>query len=303
MQLPCYVCAEVISQLEMPAFLFMIIELFLDSIVWRRLRILRNSQNVFLKIVKKNRIRYTKIKYFIRGNNMSKVVKRLLAFVLAISMINFTPNILAVQAVKGKEEVVIDVTDYGADPSGKNDSTEAVMNALEAAKAIDGDKTLKFPYGEYRFDVSGAEEVKLITKEYDNNAYDHSEWADACFTRSLGENTLVREEVVRLFGTNRYETGYKVADALKEELGVEKFDAVVIATGKNFPDGLCGGPLAAAMNAPLILTADGKTEAAEVYVQRENIQDGYVLGGECALLEKTVIDIFGIENVDEIIEK
>lgn len=46
---------------------------------------------------------------------------------------------------------IINVTDFGADPSGKSDSTEAVKAALEEAKQWDGDVTLSFPTGEYHF--------------------------------------------------------------------------------------------------------------------------------------------------------
>ena len=70
-----------------------------------------------------------------------------------------------------------------------------------------------------------------------------------------------------------------------------------------FPDGLCGGPLAAAMNAPLILTADGKTEAAAGYVAENAIAAGYVLGGSGALADESVVDVFVLESADEIVAK
>ena len=83
---------------------------------------------------------------------LKKFAKRLLALALAVSMVNFAPTGMTVQAEEANTGTVIDVTDFGADPSGKNDSTEAVMAALEEAKTIEGSKTLNFPYGEYRFD-------------------------------------------------------------------------------------------------------------------------------------------------------
>ena len=86
---------------------------------------------------------------------MRKWGKRLLVAVLALSMVNPAPMAVNVQA-KEKKAVEIDVTDFGADPSGKYDSTEAVMEALEEAKTIEGDKVLNFPYGEYRFDKDHA---------------------------------------------------------------------------------------------------------------------------------------------------
>lgn len=46
---------------------------------------------------------------------------------------------------------VLNVTDFGADPSGKNDSVIPIQKALEAAKEIEGSVTLNFPEGEYHF--------------------------------------------------------------------------------------------------------------------------------------------------------
>lgn len=57
---------------------------------------------------------------------------------------------------KTENNHVIYVTDFGADPSGKTDSTEAVIRALEQAKKFrqqDLEKgiTLDFPKGVYHF--------------------------------------------------------------------------------------------------------------------------------------------------------
>ena len=101
--------------------------------------------------------------------------------------------------------------------------------------------------------------------------------------------------VTRVSGATRYETSVAVAETFFGN--VEK---VVVASGKNFPDGLCGGPLAAAMNAPLILTADGKTDAAE-YTAAAGIHAGYVLGGTGVLADETVVTVYGLESAEEII--
>ena len=50
-----------------------------------------------------------------------------------------------------KSGTIIDVTDFGADPSGKKDSTDAVAAALEEAKETEGDVTISFPKGDYHF--------------------------------------------------------------------------------------------------------------------------------------------------------
>ena len=79
--------------------------------------------------------------------------------------------------------------------------------------------------------------------------------------------------------------------------------AAVTAYAGNFPDGLCGGPLAAELNVPLLLTVDGKTTEAADYMAAKNIELGYVLGGEKVLADETVETVFGLESTDEIIVK
>lgn len=42
---------------------------------------------------------------------------------------------------------VIDVTQYGADPTGVKDSAEGIQAAIEAAKEVNGPVVLDFPKG------------------------------------------------------------------------------------------------------------------------------------------------------------
>ena len=105
-------------------------------------------------------------------------------------------------------------------------------------------------------------------------------------------------EVTRISGKSRYETSVEVA-----RIFFESADKAVVASGKNFPDGLCGGPLASAMNAPLILTADGKTEVTATYLSDYEISTGYVLGGTGALTDDSIVDIFDMESTEKIILK
>lgn len=107
-------------------------------------------------------------------------------------------------------------------------------------------------------------------------------------SESIENELAAYGKVVRVAGKNRYDTSVKVAETFFDDV-----TAAVIASGKNFPDGLCGGPLAAALNAPLILTKDGDLTAAD-YVRAHEITSGYVLGGAGALAEETVNTIFGI---------
>ena len=76
-------------------------------------------------------------------------LKKILTILLVLSMCIHGTNI-NVYALES--DIIIDVTDYGADPSGINDSTEAIYDALEAAKvAGQGGQsvTVNFPKGEY----------------------------------------------------------------------------------------------------------------------------------------------------------
>ena len=78
-----------------------------------------------------------------------------------------------------------------------------------------------------------------------------------------------------------------MADALKAALGVEKFEAVVVATGKNFADALAGSYLAVEKNAPILLTngKDDNVVQLHAYI-KENVAEGgtvYILGGEAAV--------------------
>ncbi len=102
----------------------------------------------------------------------------------------------------------------------------------------------------------------------------------------------------RIYGTSRYETSVKVAEAF-----FETPENAVLAYAKNFPDGLCGGPLAAAMNAPMILTATGKEDAAAAYVNQQGITSGYVLGGAALISDEAVKTVFAMPANAEIQEK
>lgn len=93
----------------------------------------------------------------------------------------------------------------------------------------------------------------------------------------------------RIGGADRYETSVNFARRF-----FASPDTAVLAYAKNFPDGLCGGSLAMAMNAPLILTANGKADAATEYMMENNIDSGYVLGGSSLISDGTAITIFGL---------
>jgi putative cell wall-binding protein len=96
-------------------------------------------------------------------------------------------------------------------------------------------------------------------------------------------------EVSRLAGANRYETSVLVAERF--------FDAptsAVVAYSQNFPDGLCGGPLAAATDSPLLLMATNRGDNVIEYAQEVGISSGAVLGGTGLIDDATAKNLFSM---------
>lgn len=98
----------------------------------------------------------------------------------------------------------------------------------------------------------------------------------------------------RISGGSRYETSVEIAEAF-----LRGNDSAVLAYASTYPDGLCGGPLAYAMGAPLLLTKNGKTEAAE-YAEERFVAAGAVLGGESLISDEMARTVFGLPANAEI---
>ena len=96
------------------------------------------------------------------------------------------------------------------------------------------------------------------------------------------------EGLTRLSGANRYLTGFAVAEQLKVMLGMERFGAVVVAYGQNFPDALTGSYLAAVKKAPILLTEAGQDANVLAYLEQSLIPGGrvYILGGTAAVTQE-----------------
>ncbi|MBQ1523345.1 MAG: cell wall-binding repeat-containing protein, partial [Erysipelotrichaceae bacterium] len=102
--------------------------------------------------------------------------------------------------------------------------------------------------------------------------------------------------VRRIMGANRAGTSIEIA----KEFFPESKQAVV-AYSHNFPDGLCGGPLAHQINAPLILTRDNDADATAAYLKSKGISNGYVLGGTSVLSDALVRKLYAMRSSDKII--
>ena len=124
------------------------------------------------------------------------------------------------------------------------------------------------------------------------NAY-HPGWAEEACQNYGGDITWIGYElpIIRLGGKTRFDTAIKVADEMKEQLGVDKFDAVIIASGNDFADALAGSYLATVKNAPILLTWNGDSRFNYLnnnvadYVKENLAADGtvYILGGTAAV--------------------
>ena len=103
-------------------------------------------------------------------------------------------------------------------------------------------------------------------------------------------NQIATATVQRISGKTRYETSVKVAERF-----FPNPSEAVLAYAQNYPDGLCGGALAYALKAPLILT-DVKTAPAEPYFAVRNVTGGYVLGGDILVKDAAVRTLFGLAD-------
>jgi putative cell wall-binding protein len=93
--------------------------------------------------------------------------------------------------------------------------------------------------------------------------------------------------VTRVKGASRYGTSVEIAKRYFRNPG-----AAVLAYAQGFPDGLCGGPLALSIGAPLILTSNESSALADDYVV--GITTGAVTGGTARISDETVRNIFDL---------
>lgn len=104
------------------------------------------------------------------------------------------------------------------------------------------------------------------------------------------ENALSRYgDVNRLAGSSREATSVLVARTFFNDP-----ERIVMAYSRNFPDGLCGGPLAYLLGSPLILVNAGQESAAYDYVEDNLIYYATILGGTDVLSDETVQTVFGL---------
>ncbi|WP_291580965.1 cell wall-binding repeat-containing protein [Clostridium sp. UBA6640] len=87
----------------------------------------------------------------------------------------------------------------------------------------------------------------------------------------------------RILGSNGYLRSYEAS-----KRGWQNSDYAVIASGVDYPDALCAGPLAKKYNAPILLSEQKSlTEGLKNELQRLEVKQVFIVGGEGALSKDT----------------
>ncbi len=95
--------------------------------------------------------------------------------------------------------------------------------------------------------------------------------------------------VNRIYGTSRYDTSLKI-NSTYNSLFTGK--GIAISTGKDFPDALAGGSLAASLKLPVILIDKGaNVSGLKDYISTRGYRTAYIYGGPLAVSNDTVADI------------
>lgn len=109
--------------------------------------------------------------------------------------------------------------------------------------------------------------------------------------------------LVRLAGSNRINTGIEIS---KDEFPTaHTATSLVLATSKNFPDGLAAGPLGATVGGSVLLNGQASLDAG-VSTEIQRVLDGkadadtdvYIVGGPAAVSDTVVAAIDALPNVE-----
>ena len=106
------------------------------------------------------------------------------------------------------------------------------------------------------------------------------------------------ENVSRIAGEDRIATSIEISKAMFNES-----DNVVLASGYNFADALSAGQLAAALNAPLILSKDQLDSRTNDEIAKLKPKNIYIVGGETALssnIEESVKSVVNDINIERL---
>ena len=105
-------------------------------------------------------------------------------------------------------------------------------------------------------------------------------------TTLISDVSAVSENVtvVRLAGNSRVATAIEICN---ERWGSIQAKSVVLASAYSYADALAGAPLAAALDAPILLTSNVLEEGVKEKLKQLGTQTVYLLGGELAICTET----------------
>ena len=187
---------------------------------------------------------------------------------------------------------------YGVERLGGSDRFETNINILNKA-GIGDEELLICSAWDFADSLSSSAVGKPILlvdshlKGFQKSLIEKSS-ADICYliggigaVSSAAENEIAAagKETVRIAGSNRYQTSVEVARTFFKKNN----DAIIIAYGDDFPDGLVGGSLGVSASMPLILINERNTYGAAEYADSVNTERIVVLGGS-ALISDTSVD-------------
>ena len=205
------------------------------------------------------------------------------------------------------ESVETMLEDYNVIRLSGKDRYETNLRILEEATVVDGQTILVCTGNEFADSLSASatcQPILLVNKVLtdDQKAFLSELNTPFCIVGGVKAVSAELEaelanygNVERLSGASRYETSVLVAERY-----FPASQSAVLAYGRNFPDGLCGGSLAYAIGAPLILTQTGSETEAVAYTTERGITSGIVLGGEKLISDESVRTIFQMTETDVI---
>lgn len=134
-------------------------------------------------------------------------------------------------------------------------------------------------------------------------------------TSSINNTSTTAMSVQRIYGLDRYQTAIAIADQLAKQFNIDyskgqKFQAVILASGNNWPDAISGTALAKVNKAPILLLdtetkAQGSQETFN-YIRNHVSTNGkvFILGGKGVMPEKFtqyLVDMgFPLSNIQQI---
>jgi putative cell wall-binding protein len=107
------------------------------------------------------------------------------------------------------------------------------------------------------------------------------------------------DEITRIAGDDRFETAVEIAEELSYD-----FEQAVLVNGMDFPDALAAGPLAAALEAPILLTLEDELPEATADALEDDfdVEEITIVGGSAVissdLYEDLLDDDYEVERLD-----